>query len=124
MVVIGLLSFPLHARTNLLVTGDPREQLKAARTHLQRRDVVDEHPHSSGSGLEAGVESRDYDAMERELLRRRAKRVTGTNRSRMEGVNGDRNVRIAAVCRDERDRMGCPETLVIIVVVVVDVGVG
>jgi hypothetical protein len=57
-----------------------------------------------------------------ELLGRRAKRRTGTNRSRTEGINTERKVRLAARHRGKEYWMVRSEAAVV-VVIVVDVGV-
>ena len=56
------------------------------------------------------------------LLRRRAKCRTGTNRSRTEGIDTERNARLAARHRGKEHRMVRSEAAVV-VVIVVDVGV-
>ena len=55
-----------------------------------------------------------------ELLGRRAKRRTRTNRSRTEGIDTERNARLAARHRGKEYRMVRSEAAVVIVV---DVGV-
>jgi hypothetical protein len=68
------------------------------------------------------LESRDYEAAERELLRRRARERCRTNRSGTKRLRSGKKARVAADCRGEEN--GPVRALTVVVTVIaVELGV-
>src|ERR687888_1751635 len=108
MVVIGLLPSLSVARENELLLTDWNRRAtegRDAHTSSDRTLPANTRVRATPSRTNApGCSS--YKAVRGELLRRRAKRVTGITRSRTESINGGEMARLAAVGRYEESGLG------------------
>lgn len=101
MVVIGLLPFVTRANELVLTEWNRQNHWRRFHAHTSSdRDVAHEQADSCDRVTGPKIESWNYEAGERELLlRRRAKRVTGTGRRRMERISAGEKIGLAAVRR-------------------------